>query len=265
MLKRSRPASIEAPPQRTGESKASKSIIGLFAPKGGLGISTLAINLGVSLYEKVSEDVIVAEMQPGRGDISVYLGYNSSQAHTDLLTKSAASITQADIENALVSHPTGVSFLLASYNASDAIHMDKVDQMEKIVDHLSHIALYTILDLGSNLTQSIQNILMRCDKVIVAVESTPHTVEQAKSLLNELVKIGVNRMKISAVLLNRTRTEQALSISSVQKELGYDLSTIFTPAPELAHQAATTQKPMIVIDPESFTKQQVLKLIEVLT
>ncbi len=246
------------------ELNSSKSMIGIIAPKGGLGISTLAINLSVALREKTGEDVVVAEMQPGRGDISIYLGYNSSQAFTGLLQKQADSITQADVEKAMVTHPTGVGFLLASQVASDAKFAGNSEQTEKIVDHLSHISPFTILDLGANLNESVLKTLHRCDRIIVAIESTSHTVQQAKALLEDLVRNGINRLSLHPVLLNRTRTEQALTITSLQKELGYDLSTIFTPAPELAYQAANNQKPMIIIDPDSFTKQQTLKLVDVL-
>ena len=248
----------------TGELSGRKAIIGLIAPKGGLGISSLAINLSVALFEKTEEGVALAEMQPGRGDISVYLGYNSNQALSDILQKDVNSISLSDIENALVTHSSGVNLLLASRKPIDTKYATQEAQLLKVVDLLSQITSYTVLDLGAYLSESILMVLKRCDRVVVAIESTPHTVEQGKNLLEDLVNNGINRLQIHPILLNRTRTEQALSITSVQKELNYDLNTIFTPAPELAYQAASTQKPMIVIDPDSFTKQQVLKLVNAL-
>jgi hypothetical protein len=97
---------------------------------------------------------------------------------------------------------------------------------------------------------------------VVALESTPYTVQQAHSLLDELLELGIQRQALHPIVLNRTRTEQALSVTDVQKELGYEVSTVFTPTPELAHQAAVTHKPMVSLDSESFTKQQVDKLLE---
>jgi len=264
MLKRSENYVTQSNADSSPEMKSSNSIIGLIAPKGGLGISTLAINLGIALQEKTKEQVVVAELQAGRGDISLYLGYHPPQEYSKLIQKHAAEISSADVEKALISHPTGVEFFLASRLASDAKYFDRVEQIEKIVDHLSHMRPYTILDLGSHLTTAVQRVLKRCDRIIVATESVSHTVEMTKSLLDDLVSIGIKKLHIYPVLLNRIRTDHALSITAIQKELGYDFSSVFTPAPELAYQAANSQKPMIVVDPESFTKQQVLKLIEVI-
>ena len=164
----------------TGELKLNKAIIGLVAPKGGLGITSLAINLGVALHEKTKENVVVAEMQPGRGDISVYLGYRASQALTELITKTPGDIQLADVEKALVVHPTGASFLLASHAPADAKYAGNTEQIETIIDHLTHLASYAILDLGANLTEAVQKALLRCDRVVVATESTPHSVDLAK-------------------------------------------------------------------------------------
>ena len=257
-----RPRTTATSVQKEEASTTSKMILGLIGPKGGLGITTLAINLGVGLYERVKVPVIVAEMRPGRGDISISLGYNSSKALSEMLQMPAADIGRADVEKSLVSHTSGAQFLLASYKASDAKYNNSADQMIAILDQLTHMATYIVLDLGASLTEGNQRLLKRCDRVLVAVESTPYTVKQANSLLDEILELGVQRQRIHPVLLNRTRTEQALSITSVQKEMGYEFSTIFTPAPELAQQAAVAQKPMISIEPDGFTKQQVDKLID---
>jgi pilus assembly protein CpaE len=242
----------------------NKSIIGLIAPKGGLGLSSLAINLGVVLNEITSERIVVAEMRPGRGDIGVFLGYQNISTLTDLLTKEAADITRKDVEGSLSSHGSGISFLLSSRTAADAQYNDRVDQMDAIATQLAKISEYTILDLGASLTKGTQGLLKHCDRVVLALEGMPHTVVLARNLIEDLVKLDISRMKIHPVLLNRARTEQAMSVSTVQKELGTDIGTIFTPAPELANQAAALQKPMVLLDSTSFTKQQVTKLAEAL-
>lgn len=263
MLKRPRGSTQSAPVEAA--TSVSKRIIGLIAPKGGLGLSTLAINLGVSLHEKTKEGVVVAEMQPGRGTIGLYLGLNASQAFSDLLQREPKEITRQEIEKALVSHSSGAQLLLASTKASDARLQDASEQLEAVVEQVAYFTPYTILDLGASLSTATQKLLARCDELVVVLESRPQTVQQAKTLLNELLDLGIQRQKLHPVVLNRERMEQAMSASSVQQELGYELSTVFTPAPELAYQAASLQKAMVSIDPNSLTKQQMDKLVDNLT
>src|ERR1700690_2136841 len=49
-------------------------VIGVLAPRGGLGVSTLSLNLAGAFYSRTHSDVILAEMTPGKGSIGWGLG-----------------------------------------------------------------------------------------------------------------------------------------------------------------------------------------------
>jgi MinD-like ATPase involved in chromosome partitioning or flagellar assembly len=53
--------------------------------------------------------------------------------------------------------------------------------------------------------------------------------------------------------------------TQVQDDLGYKISTIFTPAPELAYQASASNQPMVIQQPGSITAQQFDKLAALIT
>src|SRR4030065_2879626 len=42
-------------------------VLGVLAAKGGMGVSTVALNLALSYYQKNKEKVIAAELRPGQG------------------------------------------------------------------------------------------------------------------------------------------------------------------------------------------------------
>ncbi len=48
---------------------------GVMAVKGGLGVSTLALNLGISLRARSKKNVIIAEFRPGFGTMGLDLGF----------------------------------------------------------------------------------------------------------------------------------------------------------------------------------------------
>jgi hypothetical protein len=60
------------------------------------------------------------------------------------------------------------------------------------------------------------------------------------------------------------RTDLAMNAAELQKSLGRDLDAVFTPAPELAHQATRTQQSMLQVDGQSYTAQQTLKLVNLI-
>jgi hypothetical protein len=66
-------------------------------------------------------------------------------------------------------------------------------------------------------------------------------------------------------MVHRVRTDLAISAAEVQKALGKDLDAVFTPAPELAFQAVRAQQSMLQSDPQSYTAQQTMKLVNLIS
>jgi MinD-like ATPase involved in chromosome partitioning or flagellar assembly len=155
--------------------------------------------------------------------------------------------------------------LLASPRPKDAVLIDKVEAAEVIVRQLPFLAPKTIIDLGPTLTPMTQKVLDYCDELIIVMEPTPNSVNLTKMLLDDISEIGVGEGRIHVVLVNRVRSSVQLSWGHVQEQIGKDISTVFTPAPELAYQAAYTNAPIVIHSPRSITTQQFEKLAALVT
>lgn len=239
---------------------------GVIAAKGGQGVSSLSINLGATLHHQFPEaGVIVAEMRPGHGDISAWLGYTNAQGMNDLLRMEASLITASRVEQALVAYKSGLKLLLGSNRPSDATLISAYPQMEAIVNQLPKLAAYTVLDLGVGMPLGIQRAVQLCHRVVVVVEPDVHTMPQTKALLQDLSDLGVSKSRLMGVMVSRVRTEMMMNANEAQKELGIELESVFTPAPELAYQAARTHQPMVSLEGASFTAQQADRLVKLLT
>ena len=239
--------------------------IGVLAAKGGMGVSSMAANLGVLIYRKTKADVLVAELRPGYGGISLDLGYPNTGGLNRLLSISPAEINPHAIEMSLISHASGVQFLLASPNPKDAILNKELDNFEAIVKNLPFISRYVIIDLGSSLPPSTQIALQECDEVVVILEPSPNNVLQTKNLIQNLVELGIGEGRVRVALVNRVRSSVQLNLTQVQEDLGHKIATVFTPAPELAYQASVNNQPMVILQPGSITAQQFDKLASLVT
>jgi Flp pilus assembly CpaE family ATPase len=154
---------------------------------------------------------------------------------------------------------------LSTHDPSDAKYLSEANTFESIAKHLPYIARYNILDLGPALTPITERVLKYCDSVIIVVEPVPHTILQSKALIQELMESGFCEGQLIAVLVNRVRSSVHLSWTEVQEQLGLKISTIFTPAPELAYEASTLTIPIVIHQPDGLTAEQFLKLAEKVT
>lgn len=256
-----RPSSME--PLPSGEKG---HVVGILTAKAGLGASTLALNLAISLYTRVQKDVCVAEFRPGEGSMGLDLGYSRPEGLLHLLEKKPKEITSLDIQNELIMHSSsGVRLLLASYQPNDVHYVTASESFEAIANHLTHMASFILLDLGPGLSPTHDKVLPHCDEVIVLLEPIPSTITRTRTLLDELSGKGFGEGRVNVVLYTRNRLELQLSLAQVQEALKCNIVMVFTPAPELTFQAAKSSTPLVILHPDNLTSQQFGKLAELIT
>lgn len=260
LLGRVKEKQVSSPVSRGGQSGY---IVGVLAARGGLGVTSLAVNLAAGLLNRSKSDVIVAEMLPGQGALALELGANASNGLVDLLSATKASELNRDrVREVLFHHGSGLKFLLASDRPRDMHLINQTSNYETILSRLTDMARFVILDLGIGIQPFAQKILPGCDDLLVVLEGTPNIISHTRVLIDDIASLDVNKKKIHAVLNNRARTDTNLPSSQVQTKLDYEILGTLTPAPELFAQATRLQTPAILCQPDSLTARQVGKLVD---
>jgi CheY-like chemotaxis protein len=247
----------------TGASIERGYTVGVIAAKGGLGVSSMALNLAINYFQTTKQDVIAAEMRPGQGSWSNELGMATQEGLNNLLRLSPSDINTATIENELVRVPYGIRLLMASPYSRDVQLMKNTKNIEAVVDHLSLMAKLVLLDIGTNANLALDETLNLCKEVIVVTEPFPGTVQRTKQLLEDLKLRSFGKSKlITLVIINRIRADVQLSITQVQESLGQPVAQLIPPAPEVSFQAATRNLPMIQVQIGGLLSLQYSRLAE---
>jgi pilus assembly protein CpaE len=252
------PAVPAAPPPERGHA------VGVLSAKAGLGNSTLATNLAVSLQQRTKKDTILAEFRPGEGSIALDLGYTRPEGLGRLLQKKAKEIKLPDVETELVTHNSGVRTLLSTYQPGDARYISAAEHFEAIAQHLVHLGKFIVLDIGAGLTPIVEKVLPLCDELVIVLEPTPYTILRSRALMDELVQRGFGEGRLNVALYNRVRSEFQLAINAVQEQFKHPLAVVFTAAPEVTFQAAKANVPLVMMQPDHLTSQQFMKLADAL-
>ena len=238
-------------------------VIGVLGARGGLGVTTLAVNLGAGLHTRAKSEVIVAEMLPGQGALALDLGVTNSKGLVDLLSLSKLSeITRDSVRESLIHHMSGMKLLLASDRPRDMHLINQTANYEMIISRLAGLARFVVLDLGVGLQPFAEKILRHCDETLIILEGVPNTIIHTRALMDDIVALGLPKKNINVVLNNRIRSDTQLPASQVQTKLDHEIISTLTPAPELFVQATRVQTPAVLCQPESLTARQVNKLVD---
>jgi DNA-binding response OmpR family regulator len=238
-------------------------MVGVLGARGGLGTTTVAVNLGAGLKTRTRAEVIVAEMLPGQGNLALDVGITSFNGLVDLLSiNKLTGITREKVQGTLVQHKSGLKFLLASDRPRDMHLINQIANYEAIVRRLAAIARFVVLDLGVGIQPFAEKVLPLCDEVFIVVEGIPNTITYTRALIDDIAALGISRKRIKAILNNRIRSDTQLPSSQVQAKLEHEILSTLTPAPELFVQASRVQTPAILCQPESLTARQITKVVE---
>ncbi len=238
-------------------------VVGVLGARGGLGTTTMAVNLGAGLQSRTKSEVVVAEMLPGQGALALDIGVTNSTGLVDLLGMNKLSdITRDAVRDMLVQHPSGLKLLLASDRPRDMHLINQTANYETLVKKLSGLARFVVLDLGVGIQPFAEKILKLCNEVLIILEGNPNTIVHTQALIDDIAALGINRKSIRVVLNNRIRSETQLPSSQVQTKLDHEILSTLTPAPELFVQATRMQTPAILCQPDSLTARQITKLVD---
>jgi CheY-like chemotaxis protein len=238
----------------------SKGRLAIMAAKGGMGVSTTAVNLGIALFKQTEKSVIISDFRPGQGSLALELGYDRSASFNRLLALPPEDLTPQLIEDTIIDHNSGVRLLLSSPQLRDAIYTSRIDNFEIIARYLPQFAEYTVLDLGPGMTTLNQKVIPHCSEVVIIVEPAPQSVAQSKELIAELSLLGINQDQIKLVVFNRIHSSLQLSFGEVEEQLNLKIASAFSSNRELVNEASIHHIPYIILKPEGLTAQQINQL-----
>ncbi len=240
-------------------------MVGVIAAKGGLGVSSIALNSAISLTNRFKKKVIAMETRPGQSSWQDELGVSGIAGLDQLLDMSPNEIHPGVIEKQLVSHLLGVPLLFASNRVHDAAAATAVGQYAAILENISALAEIVIVDIGTIFHPAYEVFTEFCDEMILITEPQPLSVRLTKNLLANLQERKFGGMKaLTMITVNRVLSGMSMPVSKLEEKIGYPISAGFTPVPEQAFMSADRNIPLYTIQPGSQIVQQFDKLAEII-
>lgn len=237
--------------------------IGVIGAKGGVGSSTLALNLALAFHQKTKLEAVAAELRPGQGTWCLELGHSLSNGLGNLLRMRAAEISAVAVEKELARLSYGIRLLMASPQMKDKELLRAADQLEAVVENLPLLAKLAVLDIGSPCILGLEAVLNHCNEIILVIEPSIVCTHRARHLIDDLAPKGFGRSKVlTVVCINRSRTEAQISPAQMQEILGQPIAQIIPPAPEIAAQAVSRNIPILQVQLGGVVSQQFSALAE---
>jgi pilus assembly protein CpaE len=193
-------------------------VITLFSPKGGVGRTTLAVNLAVALASEMGRSVALVDASLQFGDVGVLLNLNpKNKSIVDVL----GDVGNGDVDlvdGALVSHSTGIRVLLAPPSPEMA-ELVSVDHIRRVVNRLRETHDLVIVDSWPFFQDNTLALLDMSDQILGVLTLEITNIKNIRLFLEVAEQLGYHGDKLKLVL-NRADSAYGIRVVDVENSIG---------------------------------------------
>jgi pilus assembly protein CpaE len=198
-------------------------IIVVYGPKGGVGATTLAVNLAVTLNTEEARVVLVdANLQ--YGDLAVFLNEQVRNSVLDLSSRSD-ELDPDVVHNVLINHSASGLKLLAAPTRLEYAENVTGEQFAQVLKFLRTLFSYVIVDASSDLSDVILAAMDVSDLLVLITTQEIPAIKDTRMYLDLTGALGINRKRILMVM-NKHDKRIGISPEKVAESFKHDLAAV---------------------------------------
>ena len=236
-------------------------VVSLFSPKGGVGKTTVAVNLAVALREQTRSSVLLLDADVGVGNVTSVLDAPYRMGLADLADSGADEWTDSAFETITSLHAdSGVQVLTWGNEPADSERVG-VDLLLAAVKWARSHYSYVVIDNHPSYDDRTMAMLAVSREILLVVTPEVGPLKNAAQFLSLAGEVGL-RDSVRVIVNRANHGVSELDISSV---LGLPVSaTVVSNGPK-AVAAANEGKPLVLRYPKEKISTDLHRLARIIT
>lgn len=237
-------------------------MIAICSAKGGIGRTTLAVNLAVALSKNYSKSnniqICILDADFQFGDVCLAMDLHPTFTIKDVMD-SIDTMDKHTLASYLIKHNSGVK-VLASPDRPEYADLVTPDNLDKVCDLLLSQYDYVIVDTLSGFSGKTLQVIERADSVLMVTTLEMTAIKSTKLMMETLILLGLrDKMKL---VVNRSTMESVIKISDVPELLNEEMPFYVPNEFELVCQSLNDGIPVVLKNSKSDVAKSVYKIAE---
>src|SRR3954469_23424310 len=263
---RDKQSRLAAAPVAVGNAAAARSadggepgtVVAVFSPKGGVGRTTVAVNLAIAAGSELGKKVVIMDGSFQFGDVGVLLNLNpKSKSIADLIPELEVGSLDS-LDTFLVSHTAGIRVPLAPPSPETA-EMITASGVKTVVDRLRADHDLVVVDCTSYFNDTTLAILDSADVILTMLSLEITSIKNMRLFLEVAEQLGYEESKVRLVL-NRADSALGIRVSDVEHSIGRKVDETIVSDGRSVVYALNRGVPFFLSNRESQVSQDVLRL-----
>jgi pilus assembly protein CpaE len=242
------------------EEKGGK-IIAVYNPVGGMGTTTIAVNLAAALATDDKQKVALVDLNLFSGDVSSFLDVEPAYTLSSV-TSNIARIDASFLMSVMTRHPSGFYVLTEPLEVDDVVDITPA-QIDRVLHFLQKIFAYLVIDTGGYLPGINMTVFDNADFILFNTVLSLPALKNAKRYLAAMEKRGLRKNRLKFVV-NRYLPRSDIRLEEAERVLDYK---VFTAVPnEYGDVISSINKgvPLVKLMPRSAVSRSIISMADML-
>lgn len=240
-----RPSTLVATTRRPG-----RRLIAVYSPKGGVGTTTVAVNLALAIGARMPDAVALVDLTPTGGHVATHLDLSPRLTVADLMRDSQGMISPEILRSTYLSKDARGIQVLAGSPAPATAPLMSGEEASRMLEGMLGAVPTVVVDLGSHLDDRVMASLETADDVVTVVTPDFPTLKATHAFYEFLAEAG-SRVAEPTVVVNEIYALQTLTQGDIENALGRRVAIRIPYDPLIYLRAANQGTPVFTSAPTS--------------
>ena len=242
------------------DSDHDGQIIAVFSPKGGVGRTTIAVNMAIAAATELGKSVVLMDGSFQFGDVGVLLNLNpKNKSIADLVPELEAGEPES-LDTFVINHSAGVRVLLAPPSPEMA-ELITPTAVKRVLEALRRQADLVIVDCTSWFNETTLAILDAADTVLTVLSLEITSIKNMRLFLEVAEQLGYESGKVKLVL-NRADSSLGIRVADVENSIGRKVDHTIVSDGRSVVYALNRGVPFFLSNREAQVSQDILRLAQ---
>lgn len=242
----------------TAQSRSAGQVIAVFSKKGGLGVTTIAVNLAVALAV-AGRQTIIADLAFDLGDAASQLDVQPDYVMTDILDP-RGEVDAGRLQGSLIRHKSGVQYF-GEKEVAGAAEGVSARQLSQMLVQLRESSQHVVLDLPHSFDAHTYEALQIADTILLVATCELSTIRATRYALRIFRSLGYDDNKVK-IVLNRVSRKDAITEEQFCETVGCRVSYRIPSDYRTVIEAVNAGEPLVTSNAKSSVARSIIEMAQ---